>query len=138
MTADSKRHTLELLRVMLNDKADFRPGQWEAIEAVPIHRKCTLVVQRTGCGKSLVYFLATKLLREQGSGTTLLINPLLSSMRNQIEMAERIGVRAHTIHSANREEWDAAEAALKENTCDVLLIWAKQLLQVGTTSFILG
>ncbi|MEW5830395.1 MAG: RecQ family ATP-dependent DNA helicase [Chloroflexota bacterium] len=122
-----QQHTLELLHAMLGAQADFRPGQWEAIEAIAIQKKRALVVQRTGWGKSLVYFLATKLLREQGAGPTLLISPLLSLMRNQIEMAKRIGIRAHTIHSANREEWDTVEAALKENACDILLISPERL-----------
>jgi ATP-dependent DNA helicase RecQ len=126
-TITPKQHTLDLLRAMLNSQADFRPSQWEAIEAVAIQKKRALVVQRTGWGKSLVYFLATKLLREQGAGPTLLISPLLSLMRNQIEMAARIGIRAYTIHSANREEWDSVEAALKENACDILLISPERL-----------
>ena len=110
-------HALSLLQQMLGDQANFRPGQWEAIEAVALKRQRLLVVQRTGWGKSLVYFLATKLLREQGAGPALLISPLLSLMRNQIEMAERIGVRAFTIHSANRQEWEAVEAALAVGRC---------------------
>jgi ATP-dependent DNA helicase RecQ len=122
-----KHHTLALLRTMLGPEVDFRPGQWEAIETVSIKKKRALVVQRTGWGKSLVYFLATKLLREQRAGPTLLISPLLSLMRNQIEMAKRIGIRAYTIHSANHEEWDTVEAALKENACDVLLISPERL-----------
>ena len=122
-----KQHALELLRAMLNPQADFRAGQWEAIEAVAMQKRRALVVQRTGWGKSLVYFLATKLLREQGAGPTLLISPLLSLMRNQIEMAARIGIHAYTIHSANHEEWDSVETALKENTCDVLLISPERL-----------
>jgi len=120
-------HALSLLRQMLGPQADFRPGQWEAIENVVARREQALVVQRTGWGKSLVYFLATKLMREQGAGPTLLISPLLSLMRNQIEMAGRIGVRAITINSANREEWDAAEAALAADACDVLLISPERL-----------
>jgi ATP-dependent DNA helicase RecQ len=120
-------HALSLLRQMLGPQADFRPGQWEAIEIVAARRERALVVQRTGWGKSLVYFLATKLMREQGAGPTLLISPLLSLMRNQIEMAGRIGVRAITINSANREEWDAAEAALAADACDVLLISPERL-----------
>lgn len=128
MTTDTlQQHALHLLHAMLSMEADFRPGQWDAIEAIAIHKKRALVVQRTGWGKSLVYFLATKLLREQGAGPTLLISPLLSLMRNQIEMAIRIGIRAHTIHSANREEWDTVESALKENACDVLLISPERL-----------
>jgi ATP-dependent DNA helicase RecQ len=122
-----KENALSHLRTMLGPQADFRPGQWEAIKTVAIDKKRALVIQRTGWGKSLVYFLATKLLREQGAGPTLLISPLLSLMRNQIEMAGRIGIRAYTIHSANREEWDAVEAALRENSCDILLISPERL-----------
>lgn len=122
-----KNQAVTYLQTMLGPNAEFRSGQWEAIEAVALHKKRALVIQRTGWGKSLVYFLATKLLREQGAGPTLLISPLLSLMRNQIEMAGRIGIRAHTIHSANREEWDTVEAALKENACDILLISPERL-----------
>ena len=122
-----REHALELLCRMLGPQAEFRDGQWEAIEAVAVRRGRALVVQRTGWGKSMVYFLATKLLREQGAGPTLLISPLLSLMRNQIAMAERIGLRAVTINSANRDEWDAAEAALVANECDILLVSPERL-----------
>jgi len=115
------------LHTMLGPQAAFRAGQWEAIEAIAVHKKRVLLVQRTGWGKSLVYFLATRLLRDAGAGPTLLISPLLSLMRNQIEMAGRIGIRACTIHSANREEWAGVEAALRQNTCDILLISPERL-----------
>jgi len=118
---------VDLLHQMLGPGVDFRPGQWEAIAAVAERRGRVLVVQRTGWGKSLVYFLATKLLREQSAGPTLLISPLLSLMRNQIEMANRIGLRAATIHSGNREEWDTAETALAHDLCDILLISPERL-----------
>ena len=111
-----------LLKGMIGEQAAFRPGQWEAIEAIAAKKQRVLVVQRTGWGKSLVYFLATRLLRDQGFGPTLLISPLLSLMRNQIDMASKIGIRAFTINSANRQEWEAAEDALAENRCDILLI----------------
>ncbi|MEN6523856.1 MAG: RecQ family ATP-dependent DNA helicase [Anaerolineaceae bacterium] len=122
-----RRHTLTLLRKMIGEDKDFRPGQWEAVEAVAIKKQRALVVQRTGWGKSLVYFLATKLLREQGSGPTVLISPLLSLMRNQIEMAKQIGIRAFTINSANRAEWAATEEALAKNECDLILISPERL-----------
>jgi ATP-dependent DNA helicase RecQ len=116
-----------LLKEMLGESAVFHPGQWEAIEAIVSKKQRVLVVQRTGWGKSLVYFLATKLLRDQGSGPTLLINPLLSLMRNQIELARRIGIRAFTINSSNRQEWEEAENALAENQRDILLISPERL-----------
>ncbi len=122
-----RTHTLTLLRKMIGEDKDFRPGQWEAIEAVASKKQRTLVVQRTGWGKSLVYFLATKLLREQGSGPTVLISPLLSLMRNQIEMAGRIGIRAFTINSANKQEWAAIEEALAKDECDLILISPERL-----------
>ncbi|NLI41687.1 MAG: RecQ family ATP-dependent DNA helicase [Caldisericales bacterium] len=122
-----REHTLKLLQKMIGEEKDFRPGQWEAIEAVAIKKQRALVVQRTGWGKSLVYFLATKLLREQGSGPTVLISPLLSLMRNQIEMAGRIGIRAFTINSANKEEWASIEEALAKDECDLMLISPERL-----------
>ncbi len=118
---------MQLLRQMLNPTAEFRAGQWEAIEAVAAQRQRILVVQRTGWGKSLVYFLATKLLRDQGAGPTLLISPLLALMRNQIQAAERIGIRAYTINSANQDEWQTTIEALSQNACDVLLISPERL-----------
>lgn len=122
-----KQHALALLHQMIGDDKGFRAGQWEAIETVTIKKQRALVVQRTGWGKSLVYFLATKLLREEGSGPTLLISPLLSLMRNQIEMASKIGVRAFTINSANKEEWKNVEEALSKNECDLMLISPERL-----------
>ncbi len=86
-----------------------------------------LVVQRTGWGKSMVYFLATRLLRERGGGVTLLISPLLALMRNQLLAAKRIGVRAETINSSNTERWDAIEADLAEGSIDVLLVSPERL-----------
>lgn len=112
---------------MYGAQAQFRLGQWQAIEALVQGRRRLLVVQRTGWGKSLVYFLATRMLRQQGSGPTLLISPLLSLMRNQLEMARRLGMRAHTIHSGNREDWEHAEGDLAKDACDVLLISPERL-----------
>jgi ATP-dependent DNA helicase RecQ len=116
-----------LLKQMLGAQARFRDGQWQAIDAIVSGRGRVLVVQRTGWGKSLVYFLSTKLLREQGAGPTILVSPLLSLMRNQIEAASRIGIRAFTINSSNRADWDAAEAALTSDSCDILLISPERL-----------
>jgi len=119
---------LELLRRAVDDpRADFRDGQWEAIEALVARRERLLVVQRTGWGKSLVYFIATRLLREQGAGTTLLISPLLALMRNQIAAAERMGIRAETVNSTNRDEWEAVSERVRRGAVDVLLISPERL-----------
>jgi ATP-dependent DNA helicase RecQ len=118
---------VELLRQMLGEQAEFRPGQWDAIEMIAENKGRALLVQRTGWGKSIVYFLATKLLRDKGAGPTLLVSPLLSLMRNQLEMAERIGLSAYTINSTNRNEWDVIERALAEGCCDILLISPERL-----------
>ncbi len=123
-----KQTALSLLRTALNNPlADFRDGQWEAISTL-IDDKCRLlVVQRTGWGKSLVYFLSTKLLRNQGSGPTLLISPLLALMRNQIAAAERIGVKAATINSSNPEKWLEVQKQLLAGKIDILLISPERL-----------
>ena len=119
---------LSCLRIALADeRAEFRDGQWEAIEEIVIRRGRLLVVQRTGWGKSMVYFIATKLLRDRDRGLTLLISPLLSLMRNQIEAADRLGLRADTINSGNREDWPDVEESLAENEVDLLLVSPERL-----------
>src|SRR5689334_20832238 len=112
---------------MLGPKSEFRDGQWEAIDLIANQRGRVLVVQRTGWGKSLVYFLAAKILRDAGAGPALLISPLLSLMRNQILAAEKLGIRALTVHSENLDEWNEIGAALKINQCDVLLVSPERL-----------
>ncbi|WP_314149704.1 RecQ family ATP-dependent DNA helicase [uncultured Leifsonia sp.] len=107
--------------------ADFHDGQFEAISALVDDRRRALVVQRTGWGKSAVYFVATLLLRERGAGPTILVSPLLALMRDQVAAAERAGVRALTINSANRHEWDDVIARLREDTVDVLLVSPERL-----------
>ena len=119
---------LELLRTGTGQAgAGFREGQEDAIRHIVDGRGRLLVVQRTGWGKSLVYFIATKLLREQGHGPALLISPLLALMRNQIAAAERMGVRAATIHSANQEDWRSVEEAIERNEVDILLVSPERL-----------
>jgi ATP-dependent DNA helicase RecQ len=123
-----KDRALLLLRQALNNPdANFREGQWEAIAELVENRSQLLVVQRTGWGKSLVYFLTTRLFREQGSGPTLLISPLLALMRNQIVAAERIGVKAATINSSNTEDWEAVKTQLINGEIDLLLISPERL-----------
>ena len=111
-----------VLERMLGAGAAFRPGQLEAIRAIASERRRALVVQRTGWGKSAVYFIATRMLRDQGAGPTLLVSPLLALMRNQIQMAARIGIRAETINSSNPEAWDGVHLALEADQLDLLLI----------------
>ena len=122
-----KQRALVLLREMLGADANFRPDQWEAIEDLVVRGRRLLVVQRTGWGKSIVYFVATRLLREQGAGPTLLISPLLSLMRNQVHMAERIGIRSATINSSNRENWGGVETALAAANDALLAIKHSQI-----------
>ena len=107
--------------------AVFRDGQAEAIEHVVQGLGRLLVVQKTGWGKSFVYFIATKLLREQGLGPALLISPLLSLMRNQIAAAKRMGVRAATINSDNTEDWASVIASITRGEVDILLISPERL-----------
>jgi ATP-dependent DNA helicase RecQ len=119
---------LELIRLgTQSPTATFRDGQEDAIRHVVDGRGRLLVVQKTGWGKSSVYFIATKLLREQGAGPTLLISPLLALMRNQIAAAERMGVRAVTINSENKDEWEVVEGALARDEVDILLISPERL-----------
>lgn len=116
-----------LRRLTGRPEASFRPHQLEAIRALAGHRKRVLLVQRTGWGKSAVYFITTRLLRDQGSGPTLLVSPLLALMRNQIEAPERMGIRAATINSSNSSEWDEVIARIDGDAVDLLLISPERL-----------
>ena len=138
MTVDLKNRARSLLQIALNNtQADFRDGQWEAIASLIEERSKLLVVQRTGWGKSLVYFLATRLVRDRGAGPTLLISPLLALMRNQIAAADRIGIKAATINSSNTEEWQLVKTQLLAGQIDVLLISPERLGNEDFTNTIL-
>src|SRR5918994_1007970 len=113
------------------DDAVLREDQWAAIEALAVDRRRALVVQRTGWGKSAVYFVATKLLREAGAGPTVIVSPLLALMRNQIAAAERAGIRAVTINSTNMESWEPIQDAIRAGEVDVLLVSPERLNNPG-------
>jgi ATP-dependent DNA helicase RecQ len=117
----------EVLRALAGDQARLREDQWTAIEALVVHHRRVLCVQRTGWGKSAVYFIATALLRRHGAGPTVIVSPLLALMRNQVDAASRAGIRAYTINSANLQEWEEITAAVHGGTVDVLLISPERL-----------
>ena len=116
-----------ILRDSLGDQASFREGQWEAISSIVQNRQRLVVVQRTGWGKSLVYFIATRLMREQNRGLTILISPLLSLMRNQIEQTTKFGLLATRIDSTNPDDHASIERAILNNEIDLLLISPERL-----------
>ncbi|MEU7679479.1 RecQ family ATP-dependent DNA helicase [Micromonospora taraxaci] len=117
-----------VLRRLAGDHARLREDQWRAIEALVVDRRRVLCVQRTGWGKSAVYFVATALLRDGGEhGPTVIVSPLLALMRNQVEAAARAGIRARTINSANLDEWDEITAEIQTGAVDVLLISPERL-----------
>ncbi len=117
----------ELLRELAGPDATFREHQLEAVRDLVADRQRVLCVQRTGWGKSAVYFLATALGREAGAGPTLIVSPLLALMRNQIQAAERLGIRAHTVNSTNRDAWAEVRSLLEADAVDVLLISPERL-----------
>jgi len=118
--------------------ANFREGQEDAIKHVTEGLGNLLVVQKTGWGKSFVYFITIKLLREAGHGPALLISPLLSLMRNQVQAAERMGVRAATINSGNKKEWDEVKSQIQRNEIDILIISPERLANKKFQSEVLG
>lgn len=126
--AATRAEALAALRELVGrDDADFHDGQYEAIEALVDGRRRALVVQRTGWGKSAVYFVATLLLRRRGGGPTVLVSPLLALMRDQIAAAERAGVRAVAINSTNPHEWADVQQRLADDAVDVLLVSPERL-----------
>ncbi|WP_462418191.1 RecQ family ATP-dependent DNA helicase [Kytococcus sp. Marseille-QA3725] len=116
-----------LRRLVGREDVAFRDGQLEAVRALVEDRARVLVVQRTGWGKSAVYFVATALRREQGAGPTVIVSPLLALMRDQVGAAARAAVRAVTMNSANATEWDEVRAALEADEVDVLLVSPERL-----------
>ncbi len=126
-TQDLRPDAEALLRDLAGPDAVLREDQWTAIEALVVQRRRALVVQRTGWGKSAVYFIAAKLLRAQGLGPTVIVSPLLALMRNQVAAAARAGVRAATINSGNVTEWDAVRAQVAAGELDVLLVSPERL-----------
>ncbi|WP_232677270.1 RecQ family ATP-dependent DNA helicase [Nocardioides sp. R-C-SC26] len=126
---DQAEHHLRAL--VGRDDVTLHEDQWTAIAALVVDRRRALVVQRTGWGKSAVYFVATLLLRATGAGPTVIVSPLLALMRNQIAAAERAGIRAATINSTNLEEWDQAHAAIAAGEIDVLLVSPERLNNPG-------
>jgi ATP-dependent DNA helicase RecQ len=122
--AEAQRHLHAL-----TDRKDavFREGQLDAIRALVVDRRRTLVVQRTGWGKSAVYFLATRMLRDRGAGPTLLVSPLIALMDNQVQAAARMGLQAAIVNSTNRYEWDDIKVRLGNDEIDLLLIAEQRL-----------
>ncbi|MFB0834933.1 RecQ family ATP-dependent DNA helicase [Arthrobacter halodurans] len=119
--------TAVLRRLVGREDAVFHDGQYEAIEALVDGGRRALVVQRTGWGKSAVYFVASLLLRARGAGPTLIVSPLLALMRDQVEAAARAGVRAEAINSANALDWGQVTARLDADEVDVLLVSPERL-----------
>jgi ATP-dependent DNA helicase RecQ len=130
--ADSMRTEAQAcLRVLAGEDARLRDDQWTAIRALVADHVRALVVQRTGWGKSAVYFAATALLRARGAGPSVIVSPLLALMRNQIAAAERAGIRARTVNSVNVEQWDEVYAEVAAGRVDVLLVSPERLNNPG-------
>jgi len=124
---DLRTRAEEVLVTLAGPSARLREDQWTAIHALVAQRRRALVVQRTGWGKSAVYFVATALLREAGAGATVIVSPLLALMRNQIDAAQRAGIRAATVNSANTADWERTYAAVDAGEIDVLLVSPERL-----------
>ncbi len=116
-----------ILEQLAGPAAVLRDDQWAAVEALVVQRRRALVVQRTGWGKSAVYFIAAKLLRASGRGPTVIVSPLLALMRNQVAAADRAGVKAATINSGNVTEWDGIHRQVADGDLDVLLVSPERL-----------
>jgi ATP-dependent DNA helicase RecQ len=136
--ADPLRDQAErCLRALAGPGAALRDDQWTAIRALVEDRRRALVVQRTGWGKSAVYFTATALLRSRGFGPSVIVSPLLALMRNQIDAAGRAGIRARTVNSANADEWDQVYAEVAAGEVDVLLVSPERLNNPGFRDLVL-
>ena len=121
----------KVLRALAGPSAVLREDQWSAVAALVEDRRRALVVQRTGWGKSAVYFVATALLRARGAGPTVIVSPLLALMRNQVAAAERAGIAAVTVNSSNIEQWQQVYGEIAAGRADVLLVSPERLNNPG-------
>ena len=142
MTADAVDEALRdqaerCLRALAGAQARLRDDQWTAIRALALERRRALVVQRTGWGKSAVYFVSTSLLRRRGAGPTVIVSPLLALMRNQVAAAQRAGIHARTINSANPGEWEQIYTEVASGAADVLLVSPERLGDPGFRDLVL-
>ncbi|HEX4787220.1 MAG TPA: DEAD/DEAH box helicase [Actinospica sp.] len=126
-SAPNRADAEAVLRRLAGEGASLREDQWTAIRALVVEGRRALVVQRTGWGKSAVYFVATALLRARGAGPTVIVSPLLALMRNQVAAADRAGIHARTINSANLPEWEEIQGEVEAGAVDVLLISPERL-----------
>ena len=118
----------KLLKAAVNDpNATFRPGQWEAINDLVVDRRKLLLVQRTGWGKSAVYFISARMLRNRGKGLSVIVSPLLALMRDQVAAAQRLSIHAETVNSSNVGDWPSVKGHIREGKVDVLLISPERL-----------
>lgn len=127
------RDAMAIIKRLYGPDADFRPGQYEAIEATLLHRR-TLVVQRTGWGKSLVYFACTKMLRNQGKGTTIVVSPLLALMQNQMESAAKLGLQCDALNSQTADRREEILDAIVDGTLDLVLVTPETLFREDVQS----
>ncbi len=116
-----------VLAELAGPDAVLRPDQLAAVDALVTRHERVLLVQATGWGKSAVYWIATRLLRKAGGGPTLVVSPLLALMRNQVAAAQRAGIKAETINSANIDDWHEIEGRIRADEVDVLLISPERL-----------
>ena len=130
-TAEVEAELAQHVRALAGPDAVPRPEQLAAVQAVVADGRRTLLVARTGFGKSAVYFSATRMLRDRGWGPTVVVSPLLALMRDQVASAQRLGLVAETINSSNTDEWDRIEAAITDDTVDLLLISPERLANEG-------
>jgi ATP-dependent DNA helicase RecQ len=129
--SDLRASAEQYLRALAGERARLREDQWSAISALVAGHRRALVVQRTGWGKSAVYFIATALLRAAGAGPTVIVSPLLALMRNQVEAASRAGIRAATVNSANTLDWERVYEQVAAGEVDVLLVSPERLNNPG-------
>lgn len=125
MTRDQAERLLQ--DAVGSEEARFRAGQWEAIDLLANRRAKLVVVERTGWGKSTVYFISTRILRDRGYGPTLIVSPLLALMRNQLAAANRLGVHPETVNSTNRDEWEEIRERILADQVDAILIAPERL-----------
>lgn len=110
----------------------FRNGQSEAIDAILAGRDL-LCVMPTGAGKSVCYQIPAMLL----GGVAVVISPLISLMKDQVDSLEHSGIHACAIHSGM--EWSHVKPVFREardGSVKILYIAPERLSSEGFKNFL--
>jgi ATP-dependent DNA helicase RecQ len=118
-----RRNTIRRLLHTVFGIEHLRDGQQRVIDSV-LDGKDTLAIMPTGSGKSLCYQIPARIL----GGMTVVVSPLISLMKDQLEKLGELGIHAEQVNSSlSAEEERTALAAIAEGRCEIVFCTPERL-----------